>query len=343
MSRANFTKAQNEFCDLAIDLIHNDYERNDKLTKRDYENHLRDIFNKDIAQGRTMYQALRRNKYDVYEILEEVVNTGIGEDVLDSPFINSFVEVKNRALGDKTSWYHEGGLLTVASFAGNHWDTNRQSLDIGEEFTLPREWCYIHVYDEFERFLLGISTLDKFMDKIQKSFDKYMNDRIYLQFQNVASSVPLDFVANGNSEDSLGTLCDKVQAYGGYSSLTIAGTKGALRKLARMVPDKMFAPSQKESKANSGDIGEWEGNRLMAIPQAFKSGTFNLALDDSQLFILGGDSKPIKLEWIGDTRTKEITDEHINNDMSYEYQIQTCFGLGMIVPGAFGIYNIDTI
>ena len=157
---------------------------------------------------------------------------------------------------------------------------------------------------------------------------------------NVANAIPSDFSASGNSEAAVGSLCDKVAAAGGYASLTIAGTKGALRKLAGIVPDKMFANSQKEAKANTGSIGTWEGNKLMVIPQTLQSGTFNLALNDSQLFILGGDTKPIKLEFIGDTRSDIDTTGKKNNDMTVDVQVQTCMGLGLLLPQYAGLFTL---
>lgn len=229
-------------------------------------------------------------------------------------------------------------MLSVASFAGNHWDTNRQSIDLGEEFTLPKEWYYIHVYDELERFLLGVASLDKLVDKVYKAISKYMSDRIYAQFQNVANSVPAEFTKSGNTEDALGDLCDLVQAAGGYGSLTIAGTKAALRKLVNVVPDKTFADSQKEAKASTGTIGEWEGNKLMVIPQTLKSGTFEFALSKNQIFVMGADVKPIKLEFIGDTRTVEYGSQQ-TNDLTEGLQIQTQIGMGMLLPPYFGVFN----
>lgn len=343
MAMTNFTKEQEKVFDLALDLARNDYSihiDSDKVSKKDLENYLRDTINKDILQGKTLYQAYRRNNVVMFEIIEEIVNVAIGENILESAFIDNFVEVKNRALGDKSAFYSEGGLLSVATFAGNHWDTNRQTIDLGEEITLPKEWIYIHVYEELERFLLGITPLEKLVDKVYKSINKYIQDRLYAQFQNVANAVPSDFSASGNSEAAVGNLCDKVQAAGGYASLTIAGTKGALRKLAGIVPDKMFANSQKEAKAQTGSIGDWEGNKLLVIPQTLQSGTFNLALDDSKLFIMGGDVKPIKLEFIGDTRTTMDTTGQKNNDQTIDFQVQTLMGIGMLIPEYFGVFSI---
>ena len=343
MIKTNFSAEEKQIFDLANDLARGDFSIHvdkEKVTRADLENYLRDKINNDILKGATLYQAYRRNNLVLFEIIEEIVNVTISNDVLNCPFIENFVEFKNRALGDRTAWYSEGKeFLTVASFAGNHWDTNREALDNGEEFTLPKEWVYIHVYDELERFLLKITSLEKLTDVIYKSFNKYIKDRLYVQFQNVASVVPAEFSMSGNSEEAVGALCDLIQAAGGYSALTIAGTKAALRKLAGIVPDKMFADSQREAKANSGSIGEWEGNKLMVIPQTLKPGTFELALDDSMLFVMGADVKPIKLEFVGDTRTQEVRDGRINNDMSLELQVQTCLGMGMIIPSAFGIFR----
>lgn len=342
MPRTNFSKDEQKVYDLILDLARGEFSLHvdkDKVGRKDLEDYLRNTINNDILKGATLYQAYRRNNIVMFEIIEEIVNVTIGEDVLNSPFIDSFVEVKNRALGDMSAFYSEGGLLSVASFAGNHWDTDRQTLDIGEEITLPKEWVYIHVYDELERFLLGIVTLEKLTDKVYKSINKYIQDRLYAQFQNVAKAVPSEFSASGNSEEALGKLCDLVQAAGGYSSLTIAGTKGALRKLANIVPDKMFASSQKEAKAQTGSIGDWEGNKLMVIPQTLKSGTFELALSDDMIFVMGGDSKPIKLEFIGDTRSDMDTTGKKNNDMTMDFQVQTLLGIGMCLPSYFGLFT----
>lgn len=343
MFKTNFSQQQTEIAELINDLSRGDYTVHvdkDKLNRKDLEDFARKRIQEEILNGRTLYQAYRNNQNVIFQIMEEIVNITISDDFKDIPFIDNFVEFKNRYLGDETLWYSEGkSYLSVVSFAGNHWDTNRESLDAGEEFTLPKEWVYVRVYDEFERFLLNITSLERLTDVVYKSFNKYLKERIYMQFQNVMTTVPAEFSAKGNSEEAVGDLCDLVQAAGGYSNLTIAGTKGALRKLGAIVPDKYFADSQREAKASTGTIGEWEGNRLMVIPQVIKQGTFELALDNDVIFILGGDVKPIKVEFVGDSRTKQIDDNKINNDMSIDFQVQTAFGIGLMLPEAFGCFH----
>lgn len=336
MHKHNFSTEQSQVYDLALDLMRGDFSTEGGVTKKDLEQHLRDTINHDILQGKTMYQAMRRNNIALFEIIEEIVNTTIGEEILESPFIDQFVEVKNRAFGDNTEFYSEGGILVASSFAGNHWDTNRQSLDLGEAYTLGKEWVYIHVYDELERFLQGASSMEKLTTKMYQAINRFMKERLYAMFHGVTGSVPAELTKSGNDAESFSALCDLVQTYGGYSSLTIAGTRAAIRKLAGTVPENLFAESQREAIAKTGVIAEWEGNKLMEIPQVLKPGTFEFALDNDQLFILGGDVKPIKMEFVGDTRTDMDTTGKKYNDMTFDAQVQTCVGFGMVMPDAFG-------
>ena len=343
MPRMNFSTDEMKIFDLTNDLARGDFSAHvdkEKVTKKDLEDYARERINNDILKGLTLYQAYRRNNTVLFEIVEEIVNITISNDIMEVPFMDNFVEFKNRAFGDRTAWYSEGkSYLSVVSFAGNHWDTNREALDAGAEFTLPKEWVYIHCYDEFERFLLNLASLERLTDVIYKSFNKYIKERCYMQFQNVMDVVPEEFDVKGNSEEAVGGLCDLLQAAGGYSNLTICGTRAALRKLAGIVPDRYFAESMREAKNNMGHIAEWEGHKLMVIPQVLKQGTFELALDENTLLIMGGDVKPIKLEFIGDTRTQEVRDHRINNDMTMELQVQTCFGIGMMLPEVFGRFQ----
>lgn len=339
MPKTNFTATEAQAFDLAHDLSLVNFSGSDGLSTYELQNALRDKINNEILGGLTVYQAWRRNKDAVFEIVEQVVTTSIGENIMNSPFVERFVEVKNRALGDDTAFYSEGSnFLTVATFAGNHWDTQRQMIDLGSEFKLPSEWMFIHVYEDFERWLLGIIPFEKVVDKVYKSMNKYMTDRIYAQFQSASDAIPNEFTRSGNSLDELADLCDFVATANG-SDVTIAGTKPALRRVADLVPDKLFADSQKEARANTGTIGSWEGIDLMVIPQTFKSGTTEFALSNKDVFVIAGDSKPIKLELIGDTRTMEdMTGKR--NDGSVDMQIQTKFGMGLLLPTAgFGKFS----
>ena len=341
MTKFDFSAEQQRVFSIVTDLVNGDYVHEEGVTKSSLENHLRETINKDIFGGLNFKQALRRNKNTVYEVMEQITDIVVGENVLKSAFVDQFVEVKNRVFNDRTDWVTEGdSLLTVASFAGNHWDTNRQSFDSGEKFTLPSEWAFIHVYMEFERFMLGIDSFEKLTNAITKSFEAFINERVFAQFHNVASAVPSEFVYNGNDEETILALCEKLEVFGGYNNMIICGTQAALRKLGNILPVEILPETLKEQKALTGAYGVWNGYKCMRIPQVKKNDAFELALDNNKLFVIGADTRPIKLEYIGDTRAKMIDDEHVNNDLTLDLQVQTKFALGMLLPKYFGVINL---
>ena len=92
MYRYNFSEEEQKVVDLASDLVRCDFSQAvDGLTVKDLENHLRKTIKDDILGGRTFYQAFRANREVVFEIMEEIVNVGIGECINDNPFIEKFV------------------------------------------------------------------------------------------------------------------------------------------------------------------------------------------------------------------------------------------------------------
>lgn len=336
----DFTAEKKNIFNAMLDLVKGDYTLSDGLTKKDLEDSLRERINHDLLEGRTMYQALRRNAVDLYEIVEEIVNVAIGEGIVNNPFLNELIEFVDRRYDQTTAFYSEGGLFDVATFAGNHWDTRRQFLNEGDEVILPKEWIYVRAYDDLDRFLAGNGSLERIADKIYKSFAKYMNERMYLLLADVSNNVPSEFIASGNTEAALGTLVDKIQATGGYDSVIIAGTRGALRKLAGIVPNQYIPESQKEAKTQTGSITLWEGSTLLMVPQVIKGGT--LQLNDSQLVIMGkNDNKPFKCEFFGDSRTKTDEDGSKLNDHTIDMQVQTKIATGLVCPFATGVFTIQ--
>lgn len=349
----DFSKEDSRLVSVMSDCMRKDFSKTaGSVSSKELSDYVRDSIKNIIGipangtyKAGDLFKAYRRNKNTIFEIIEEVVTTTLGENLNDSPFIQQFVEVHNVGLGEREAFYSEGGLLSVASFAGNHWDTDRQLLGLGTEYTLPAEWVYIRVYEDLERFLLGITDLSKLTDKINRSMTKYINDRVYAQFQNIATVAPTEFSVTGNDEDALGGLVDLVEAATGATSVTIAGTHGALRKLANVVPDKSFAETQKTSIAGSGSLGLWEGNETLIIPQTLQPGTFKTALDNNKLFVIasGTGVKPIKLAYYGDTRSYEFTDGKPFTDQTVELQVQTKLGLGLEVSGngEFGVFTFE--
>ena len=55
---------------------------------------------------------------------------------------------------------------------------------------------------------------------------------------------------------------------------------------------------------------------------------------------MGGDTKPIKLEFIGDTRSDIDTTGKKYNDMSVDIQVQTAMGIGLVLSPYAGVFTL---
>lgn len=53
------------------------------------------------------------------------------------------------------------------------------------------------------------------------------------------------------------------------------------------------------------------------------------------------EEKFIKVVNEGDTQLMTIADKDTNMDMTYEYELQTKLGCGVMLNGVFGCYDID--
>ena len=120
------------------------------------------------------------------------------------------------------------------------------------------------------------------------------------------------------------------------------GTKAALRKLNAIADVQWLASSQKETFANTGVMGIYEGTRLVETPNKFKDRNLNAKIfDDDKLYIIPlVDNKMIKIVDEGDTEIVEVTEkgELMTDIMTYE--VQRRFGVGSVVGRYFGEWDM---
>lgn len=345
MAMNHFTENQKTAFQIMRDLANPHFSYNvggEAVTKAQLENTLRDTINNKMLEGKSFRKVLRNPVVanQVFELIEELVDITVVEEIMACPFMEQFAEIRNLALGDKNEFYSEGGVVYAAEFSGNRWDTDRQQLDLGSKFSLKTHWIYVHVYDEFERFLLGYASMERLIDKMYKAINRYMKEHIYATFESAGTAVPAHLTASGNSQEQLITLMEQVSALSDTDTVRLAGTRLALAKLGAVLEDKYFADSQREALAATGSIANWMGAELVVIPQVLKAGSVSeLALNNETIFVIAGDSKPIKVVYEGDTYTKMVTDNQVNNDMTFEAQIQTKVGFGLVLSEAFGKFT----
>lgn len=297
-------------------------------------------------------KAIKRNQQVLFDLIEEVVPSLLQTGWKENPFFNEFVEVKNIDLGDKNVFYTEDEtLLTVSKVSGNHWDIDRQRLGKGASFSVETSWYGIAVYSEYERLLTGAEDFATFVTKLYEAVDRFVNESIYQAMISASAQLPGGATGSGQwvKTGALGAaeksvfmqLIEDVQMATGMD-VVIMGTKTALSKLEGMQDIDWVSEDMKVQRNTTGRIGYFEGIRLVEIKQGFRlNDTTQRLVDDKQLLIMPvGDNQFIKVINEGEPEMRQVNDNTVNQDMTYDYRYMFKMGVAVMVNLLFGVYNI---
>lgn len=122
----------NDFSRLMFDTARGE----EKVSKDEANSKIREImFNilgvDEKASRKTLRQAIRRHKNDIFEVIENTVEDLLVSGWGDNPFFNEFVEIRSAADGDTNSFYTEDDvILTVSELSGNHHDLNSNRVRV---------------------------------------------------------------------------------------------------------------------------------------------------------------------------------------------------------------------
>ena len=297
-------------------------------------------------------KAIRRNQQVLFDLIEEFVPNLLRTGWQENPFFNEYVETRNTDIGDQTIFYTEDEtILSVSKVSGNHWDIDRQRLGKGNSFTVETSWYGIAVYSEYERLLTGAEDFATFVKKLYEAVDRFVNESIYQAVISAAAQLPGGATGAGQwvktgalteaERDTFMQLIEDVQMATGMD-VVIMGTKTALSKLEGIQKIDWVSDDMKVQRNTTGRIGYFEGIRLVEIQQGFRlNDTTNRLVDDKQLLIMPvGDNKFIKLINEGQPEMRQVNDNTVNQDMTYDYRYMFKLGVGVMVNLLFGVYNI---
>ena len=287
---------------------------------------------------------IRKNKIEIFEILEEVLTETYKKGINEDEFFMQFAEVRNIALGDAQEFYIEDdAVLVVSEHAGNHWDITRQKLEGGASFTVKTKAYAIGVYGDFFLFATGRLSFSKLVSKVAEAIQNKIYSEVSMSFANAITKLPTEFTATGTYDEAkLQEIVAHVEAVTGQQAVVV-GTRQALAQVTAGLNVTYYSDSMKNELAKTGRIANVNGLTLVQLPTVHKQNTFEFAYDDKQLLILpqgGLNDRFIKIVFEGEDYMKEVSDELGNMDMSIEYKFMTRFGVNSIFSTLFGVYTL---
>mgnify|MGYP003487735068 FL=1 len=285
------------------------------------------------GNGKIDRKTFRKNKVEIFEILEEIINETLHEG-LENQF-DGFAEYRNLAWGDENLFKTPANnIFRVALVSDGNGNIRRQRLRDGQEFSVSLDTYAIKVGEDFHRFLAGRVDWAEFMAGIAESFKRDLTQRIadavFNSFGEYGAEYHKTFSATP-TEDELVTMAMHIEARTG-EKVAVYGTKLALRKLA----PSQISENLKDARNSVGYYGEIAGIELREIAQSHNYGSDTFAIDNNFILMLPQNAdKMVKVINEGDAI---IQDQQggVTSDMMQEYFIANKFGISVITSKVYG-------
>lgn len=283
---------------------------------------------------------LRRNKAEIFEIIEQLTDTIIHEGLQGDEFWMTYVDHVNVNLGDMNEFEApDNSLFIVSEIADGIATPRRQRIGKSTKVRVETSVHAIRMYDEYSRFMAGRIDWTELCNRVAKSFDRELWNDIYAAFNGIsATTVGLSetYVKTGTyNHDDLVTLIQHVEAATGERAVLI-GTKLGLSKCegAHMSDDA------RKNMFNEGFFGNFEGTPMVALKQVHVPGTDNFMLNDKTLYVVAGGEKFIKFVEEGEAY---IDDRDVTrfNDKTIEYYMEKTWGVALMITGKIGKYTFS--
>ena len=348
-----------EIYDAETDRIISKKEANDKI----YQFSLKLLGIDNVHDKKQVRRGFRDHGREWFDIIEDTIDARIAWGFADNMWFNELVDQRNIAYGDRQDFYVENdAVLSVAKAGTSHHDHVIQRLPVGQTFSVPTALYVVKVGADINKYIVGQVDWQALVDAVAKAFMVKIQTEVYANVTSAAASLPVQtgFVGTGtlsaSTKAAFDAIIENVSAANDGAEVVIMGAKSGLSKISAIADvtynGSLIAGAQKDSVMNTGNIGIYEGTRLVEIPNRFATRlpiTGSGAALPAKLFdptklmiipVIGDAGKFVKFVDEGDTLILEKTDrgDYISDIMTYE--VQRHFGVATVLGRYFGQWTL---
>lgn len=286
--------------------------------------------------GEWTYYNYMDNKGKFFQVLSEVLTLPLGAGLTEA--FNRIVSVHTIALDDKrVIKIKDPKLFKVCKVARGNNRIIREKI-YNKQITIRTEPIGVKIYAEWDEFITGQIDFAELVDRVRRSIAQdtavTVAGALQASFNNTTN--PLYNKTGSFAEASLDELIARVKAKTGMQ-VAIYGTPVGLGKIQSSV----IADSQKENYAQLGYYGRYKGTDMVELPQSYKNGTEEFALDDTYIYVLPSGLDLIDVTYAGDPVVAEVTDVEARQDQQIEFQIVYNRGITVLMTKFFGMYKLS--
>nr|WP_142412623.1 hypothetical protein [Clostridium sp. Marseille-P7770] len=307
-----------------------------------------DLTEEDLKSAKTRKRALKKHAPEVFELIESDVDFKVETGFRENEWFKNYVDMRNIALGDDEEyWTKDKIMFVVAEISGDHHNMTYQHLNEGTSTKLHTRKYGMKVGSDIDLILLGRVDFTELTDKIAEAFVYKVMELCFAGVFDAADKLPnkSQFKKTGalsaDTKEQFDTLLEDVGMANG-AEVVIMGTKTALKKLNALCEVDWRSDSQKESVANTGRLGFYEGTELIEIPQRFALNDVTKKLIPNDKLLIFAKNQE-QFVWFTDKgETEIIEDGQQKGDLSDDfqtYEVQREFGTAVMLPRYFGFWS----
>ena len=303
---------------------------------------LNETLRRELNEYAGSYSLYRENKNFVFSILEETLDDILPKKVADA--YAQFAEVRTFNQGDKPLFRRKVNsrnrakqFITRVGLAGIY-----EVFKMGgsESFEVPTSAIGGAAQIGFEEFLDGRVDFAEVLQIIMEGMDELIYKEVAKSLIAAINQLPAAnrHTATGFDEENFDRLVMIADAYG---DATIYCT---YEFAVKMIPQEAwrYTDNMKEQLWNNGRLVNYKGHTVVVLPQGFTDETNSKKiLDPGYAWIIptGGDNKPVKIAFEGDT----IVDEYVNKDRSREVQVYKKVGVVAMMTNNICVYTDEEL
>lgn len=293
------------------------------------------------------YKSYRRNKTQLFEIMEEVFDEEIPKYVEN--VMSSFAEIKQVGNNVKATFTLKKGRQRAKQFI-----TKAGLSGVYEAFRLDSDSFEVSAsaiggaaYIDWERSICGeediSESLNLILEGIQEAILGEVQKALIASTNADTRPAANSFVGAGFDPDAFQKLINVAKVYGNGSAVVFA----APEFVGSMGPDAIapaganwgptYSPKDIQSIADTGYVQSFRGTPIIQMPQSYTDTTNETTQVNpgfAYIFPSGGE-KVVKVVLEGDTTIKEFD----NRDNSMEIQAYKKLGVGILTHHNWCIYE----
>lgn len=290
------------------------------------------------TKGRELYTAFQTHKYAVFALIGQVID-GVLPSVIKDDF-SPLANIETSAHGDQPVFTVRNRELFQASVIASGTKDLRRQTRVDSKFTIDTDWIGVAIYAEFEQFLTGMTDFAALVDAAIESLEVYIGERVVEALVNSYDGVRTKLKHTGSGSfdiEQLVTLSRHVRAQSRNANVSVYGTLSALGSLAGAGLEK--SDRMKDELGTVGYLKTIRGLDIYVLPDVYKLGTEEFAINDKTLLLVPGNDKIVNIALEGDALAIEGESKD-NNGLQLDFVVQKKVGVQVNKAKVYGFYKL---